>query len=260
MDAYACHWGSGPLRQPQQQLPRRALPACCCPARPLRRSRLLPALQVGAAPPRDGELVLLDAINLALTPSEAGLAADIEEEEEEEHGLGGGGGGGAAPASIALSQDAAAPELLYAVHCGGAHAVSLSWLPLLAVLLGEEGGGGQLPPALPRPAVEALLHSGRGLVAAAPVGDALSGSALVVLEANGRPRCLRPHRATLAGAAAPASTPGGQLVAAGGAAAAQRDVDSQIATTYGDLRTGEAGTWQREGLGGYCPLAGKGWR
>ena len=199
-------------------------------------------------------LLLLDVVSLSL-PAEgpaaaAAAAADEEDEEEGLGGTGGGTGGSSAAASIALAQDPAAPELLYAVHCSGAHAITLSWLPLLAGLLEEEAEGSsgmRLPAALPQPAAELLLRSGPGVVAAAAVGDALSGSALIVLEADGKPQCLRPHRAApavaapgdssaAAGAAAGAAAAGATTPA--GASAAQRDVDAQLATIYGDLRKG----------------------
>jgi hypothetical protein len=159
-----------------------------------------------------------------------GAAAAADEEED------GGSGGGdvTAAAQLALLPDAAAPELLYAVHSSGAHALTLPWLPLLAGSLG--GGDGRLPAALPPPGAEALLRSRAGVVAAAAVGGALAGSALVVLEAGGEHCCLRPHLAAAA-AGEPAARLGGAAAAA--ASEARQEVEAQLATVYGDLRKGE---------------------
>lgn len=180
------------------------------------------------------QLLLLDIVDLSLPQAGAAAASAVDPEDAEF-----GGGAAAAPASVLLAQDAVAPELLYSVHSSGAHAITLSWLPLLAGLLAEDGC---LPAVLPRPGAELLMRSSRGLVAAAPVGDALSGSALVVLEADGRPQCLRPQHAAApegGGAAAAAAGPGPAAAGGGQAAAAQKDVESQLATIYGDLRKGQ---------------------
>ncbi len=198
------------------------------------------ALQVGASPAAAGgeqaqQLLLLDIVDLSLPPESGAAATSAGDPEDAEFG----GGAAAAPASMLLAQDAVAPELLYSVHSSGAHAITLSWLPLLAGLLAEDG---RLPAALPRPGAELLLRSSKGLVAAAPVGDALSGSALVVLEADGRPQCLRPQHAAAAeggGAAAATAGPGPAAAGGGQAAAAQKDKESQLATIYGDLRKGQ---------------------
>lgn len=205
-------------------------------------------MQVGVVPPGSNQpqLLLLDVVNLSL-PADSSAAAADEREDEELGGFSSGGGGGgrgsAAAPVIALLQDAAAPDVLYAVHCGGAHAVSLPWLPLLAGLL-EEGAeaGQQLPAALPQPGAELLLHSsGAKVVAAAAVGDTLSGSALLVLEADGRPRCLRPHRSTAASPSLGTASAGAVAVAtaaSAGSSVAKADVEAQLATIYGDLLKG----------------------
>ena len=194
-------------------------------------------------------LLLLDIVNLNLPHEAAEAAAAAVADPQEDEIAGSGNISGAAAATIALAQDAAAPELLYAVHSSGAHAVTLTWLPLLAGLLGEESGAPpQLPAALPQPSAELLRRSTAGLVAAAPVGDTLSGSALMVLEASGKALCLRPHRAARAAedgaaAAGAAGTAGAAAGAAAASSAAQRDVEAQIATVYGDLRKGGAALW-----------------
>lgn len=202
--------------------------------------------QVGVLPAADAQpaLLLLDIVSLNLPHEAAEAAAAAAADPGEDEIAGSGNSSAAAAATIGLAQDAAAPELLYAVHSSGAHAVTLTWLPLLAGLMAEEGGAPpQLPAALPQPSAELLRRSTAGLVAASPVGDTLSGSALVVLEASGKALCLRPHRAARAAedAAAAAGTAGAAGAAAGVAAtssAAQRDVEAQIATIYGDLRRG----------------------
>ena len=201
---------------------------------------------MGVLPAADAQpaLLLLDIVSLNLPHEAAEAAAAAAADPGEDEIAGSGNSSAAAAATIGLAQDAAAPELLYAVHSSGAHAVTLTWLPLLAGLMAEEGGAPpQLPAALPQPSAELLRRSTAGLVAAAPVGDTLSGSALVVLEASGKALCLRPHRAARAAedAAAAAGTAGAAGAAAGVAAtssAAQRDVEAQIATIYGDLRRG----------------------
>lgn len=182
------------------------------------------------------ELLLLDVVDLSLPADGASAAAAANEGED---GFGDAGAGGA-PASIELLPDASAPELLYAVHTSAAYAISLPWLPLLAGLADEGEGGARLPAALPQPGVELLVRSSKGVVAAAPVGDALSGSSLVVLEADGKPQCLRPHRAAPRGADGAAGAAGVPAAGPGpaAAAAAQREVDAQLATIYGDLRKG----------------------
>ncbi|KAL4436121.1 hypothetical protein ABPG77_005569 [Micractinium sp. CCAP 211/92] len=212
-----------------------AAPQCICEGVEIRAVRS----QVGASPAAAGgeqaqQLLLLDIVDLSLPPESGAAATSAGDPEDAEFG----GGAAAAPASMLLAQDAVAPELLYSVHSSGAHAITLSWLPLLAGLLAEDG---RLPAALPRPGAELLLRSSKGLVAAAPVGDALSGSALVVLEADGRPQCLRPQHAAAAeggGAAAATAGPGPAAAGGGQAAAAQKDKESQLATIYGDLRKG----------------------
>ncbi|EFN60146.1 hypothetical protein CHLNCDRAFT_49671 [Chlorella variabilis] len=196
--------------------------------------------QVGVVPTGSGQpaLLLLDVVNLSLPPPDGASAAAADEDDDGEVLA---IGGGTSAASVALLPDAVAPEVLYAVHCSAAHAITLSWLPLLAGLL-EEVGGARLPAALPQPAAELLMRSGAGVAAAAAVGDTLSGSALVVLEADGKPRCLRPHRADATAAAGGAGGGGAASAAAAsapaGGSAAQRDVEAQLATIYGDLRKG----------------------
>ncbi|KAL4422420.1 hypothetical protein ABPG75_008617 [Micractinium tetrahymenae] len=211
-----------------------AAPQCVCEGMDIQAVRSQVGAVAVAAGADQPQLLLLDVVDLSL-PAEAASAAAAAAAGDPEDAELGGGGAGAVPASILLAQDAVAPELLYSVHSSGAHAISLSWLPLLAGLLAEEG---RLPAALPRPGVELLLRSSTGLVAAAPVGDALSGSALVALEADGKPRCLRPHHAAVADGGSAAAAPAGAAAAGGGAAAAQKDVEAQLATFYGDLRKG----------------------
>lgn len=203
--------------------------------------------QVGVVPTGSGQpaLLLLDVVNLSLPPPDGASAAAADEDDDGEVLA---IGGGTSAASVALLPDAVAPEVLYAVHCSAAHAITLSWLPLLAGLL-EEVGGARLPAALPQPAAELLMRSGAGVAAAAAVGDTLSGSALVVLEADGKPRCLRPHRADATAAAGGAGGGGAASAAAAsapaGGSAAQRDVEAQLATIYGDLRKGATSTLSR---------------
>ena len=71
----------------------------------------------------------------------------------------------------------------------------------------EGVGGARLPATLPPPGAELLLRSRVGVVAAAAVGDALSGSALILLESDVKPQGLRPYRAA-------AGTSGGEAASA----------------------------------------------
>lgn len=104
------------------------------------------------------------------------------------------------------------------------------------------------------------------------VGDALSGSALIVLEADGAPRCLRarvgagaaaaaeeeePRVAPLA-AGAGSGTPAAGSSAAASAAAVEKDVEAHVARVYGDLLAGVlfCQSWGRLGEGaGYLRCA-----
>ena len=91
------------------------------------------------------------------------------------------------------------------------------------------------------------------------VGDALCGTGLILLEANGTPHCLRTRLAAEAppltrpaaagpGATAAAAAAGGRAAEGGGegaagtaatpAAAVERDVEAHIARIYGDLLAG----------------------
>ncbi len=177
--------------------------------------------QAAAAPPGRQRLLLLDAVDVGAPPRGA---------SEAEPELAGAGGRGARHRRLALLADPAAPETLFAVHAGGAAVITLRWLPALAEAL---AGGGAPPAALPPPAAERLCAAPPGVAAAAAVGDALCGSALVVLRADGSAACLRLARAPAAAAAS------GGDAAAREAAAAAEDA-ARVEAAYGELRRGPA--------------------
>ncbi|KAK9817682.1 hypothetical protein WJX72_000600 [[Myrmecia] bisecta] len=170
-------------------------------------------VQSEAAPP----LLNLDAVNLQLRPTPAAVEAAAD-------GF----------ANLAMLADPSAAERLYCCHSKGAFAVTLSWLPILAAHLQQEAPG--TLPELPPPIVEELRAMVDDAVGgAAAVGDWLTGTGLVLLEADGQARCLWPSRFSSGDQARrQAQTSSGGPASTSHAA----DIEAKLNAEYGELLRG----------------------
>jgi hypothetical protein len=137
------------------------------------------------------QVLLLDVIQLDCSPSSSSSGGEYSAHHEEEDAI----DTTTTSSCLFLRHDLEAEEVAYCIHVtGGVYAISLPWLPVLSNSLSSSSSI-VLPPVFPSATVTTLLSSksvavNGGIVDGLPVGDALAGSGVLVVFADGRYRCL----------------------------------------------------------------------
>ncbi|CAL8462438.1 g1971 [Coccomyxa elongata] len=170
-------------------------------------------------------LLLVDLVDLQMQPARA------DEADSEQPG----------PSAVHLLSDEAAPERLFVRTQSAAWTITLSWLPALANFLAEDREALQDVAQLPPPRVEELFTTepGNAIVGACVMGDALTGTALVLLTSDGSHHCLRPSGSLPADQQPTGEEEGSQ---------AARELEEQVQQLYGALLRGPKGQRHTEGL------------
>lgn len=218
-----------------------------------------------AAAPSGLSAVLVDCVDIPITPFQ-GQPSSLSEDDEDDEGSGAGGGSSQGlDRAVRLVASDSAQHFLWAVHASGVWGIHLTWLPAARRAVAQGSASDKGLSQLPAPVVLQMLsaaapgglETGAAVVGCALVQDVFSGSSLWALQEGGRLSYMKPKGpsgpAPLDAAATKAITAGGGTAGGVGGAGNTRQeaVEAALSAVYDGLLSAPQPTRLPQPSGGW---------